>query len=77
MKSSAHRSPTWAQRVQALIQTGNQSAAVSQIKACAELQDVKQLERLLAGASAASSVVLQALADQLQELSHPRLHRSP
>jgi hypothetical protein len=53
-------------------------AAISQIRACSELTDVRQLERqLLVSPDAVSAAVAQAVNDQVQELSHPRLHRSP
>lgn len=76
MKSSTARTASWAQRVHSLVKSGNQSAAISQIRACAELGDVQQLGRLLAAVPGVGAVT-QAVADQLQELSHPRLHRSP
>lgn len=76
VKSFSARPASWAQRVHALIKSGNQTAAISQIRACAELADVKQLERMLFS-QVGPGAVMQAVADQLQELSHPRLHRSP
>ena len=76
VKSSAARPASWAQRVYGLVKSGNQTAAISQIRACAELSDVQQLDRMLLAQSGAGAV-MQAVADQLQELSHPRLHRSP
>ena len=69
----------WAVKVLALVRAGNTQAAVSQIKASASLKDVQQLQKALAVASLASSQpgVATAVNDQLSELSHPRLHRSP
>jgi hypothetical protein len=72
----------WASKVWVLVRGGNSAGAISQIKAAASLKDVQQLRKLMDAeiAKAKSSVAAplsQVVDDQINALSHPRLHRSP
>ena len=75
-KSAAHE---WATKVLLLVRAGQVAPAVSQIKASASLKDVQQLRKLFDAAQPPlrSPDVDVSINDQLHELSHPRLHRSP
>ncbi|RYY96316.1 MAG: hypothetical protein EOO24_21395 [Comamonadaceae bacterium] len=74
----ASRSP-WPDKVMALLRAGNPSAAIAQIKVAPTVRDLNQLAKALAAAGLAGrwKDVDAALADSLQALSAPRLHRSP
>ena len=69
----------WAAKVAALIAGGNTAAAISQIKVAPSVKDLRQLQTSLA--SAARTPVQRSLdlviAEQLDALAAPRLHRSP
>jgi len=69
----------WAPKVAALVQSGNRSAALAQIKVAPSVRDVQQLRDLLVKNKqmAAYRDIDQATADQIVALSAPRLHRSP
>ena len=73
------RQSIWATKVAALIQSGNQSAALLQIKVAPSVKDVQQLRGLLAKAKLLerNPVLEEATSDQIAALSAPRLHRSP
>jgi len=73
------RPSTWAPKVAALVQSGNRSAALAQIKVAPSVRDVQQLRDLLIKNKqmAAYRDIDQATADQIIALSAPRLHRSP
>jgi len=73
------RPSTWAPKVVALVQSGNRSAALAQIKVAPSVRDVQQLRDLLVKNKqmAAYRDIDQATADQIVALSAPRLHRSP
>lgn len=69
----------WALKVLALLGSGNESAAIAQIKVAPSVRDLKALQAVLttppwAGRWAAVEV---AIADNVDALSAPRLHRSP
>jgi hypothetical protein len=65
--------------VAALIQGGNVSGALAQIKAAPTVKDLQQLRTLLTTANllAKNRTIDEATADQIAALSAPRLHRAP
>jgi len=69
----------WATKVAALIQGGNASAAIAQIKVAPTVKDLQQLRALLIanGQLARHKSIDDATSDQIVALSAPRLHRSP
>ncbi|MFT6590966.1 MAG: hypothetical protein ACI9I0_002544 [Rhodoferax sp.] len=73
------RQSVWATKVAALIQGGNSSAALAQIKVAPTVKDLQQLRALLIGTKllARHPNVDDATRDQIVALSSPRLHRSP
>lgn len=73
------RQSIWASKVATLIQGGNTSAALAQIKVAPTVKDVQQLRAMLLanGTLARNKVVDDATSDQITALSSPRLHRSP
>ena len=73
------RQSLWASKVVALIQGGNASAALAQIKVAPTVKDVQALRALLSSANllAKHKAVDAASSDALAALSSPRLHRSP
>lgn len=73
------RQSAWATKVAALIQGGNSSAALAQIKVAPTVKDLRDLRTLLSDANLLSKHpnVDAATADQIVALSSPRLHRSP
>lgn len=73
------RPAPWAAKVVALLDSGNKTAALAQIKVAPSVRDVQALQVLLDRHLQWNKdrVVTQAVADQITALSHPRLHRSP
>lgn len=73
------RPNVWATKVAALIQGGNSSAALAQIKVAPTVKDVQALRVMLTSAKllAQHPNVNNATLDQIVALSSPRLHRSP
>ena len=73
------RSAPWATKVAALIQAGNKSAALAQIKVAPSVRDVQALRALVMKHAQLKTdkLLLEAVDDQIASLSHPRLHRSP
>jgi hypothetical protein len=69
----------WAAKVASIIQSGNTSAALAQIKVAPTVKDLQQLRALLIanGQLARNKPVNDATSDQIVALSSPRLHRSP
>lgn len=63
----------------ALLRAGNPAAAIAQIKVAPSVRELRALEKALAAAQLAGrwKDVDAAIADSLQALSAPRLHRSP
>ena len=61
------------------MRAGNPSAAIAQIKVAPSVRDLRALEKALAVAQLAGRWrdVDLAIAESLQALSAPRLHRSP
>ena len=86
MRPSSHpwnnvlaRPSPWPDKVIALLRAGNPAAAIAQIKVAPTVRDLKALEKALAAAQLAGKWrdVDVAVAESLQALSAPRLHRSP
>ena len=73
------RATPWADKVLALIKGGNTAAAIAQIKVAPSVKDLKALDTALAAARLAGRWrdVDAAVADNIDALSAPRLHRSP
>ena len=73
------RQSIWATKVAALIQGGNSSAALAQIKVAPTVKDLKDLRALLISAKllARHPNLDEATNDMIVALSSPRLHRSP
>lgn len=73
------RPSPWPDKVLALLRAGNPAAAVAQIKVAPSVRDLRALEKALAAAQLAGKWrdVDNAIAESIQALSAPRLHRSP
>lgn len=71
------RQSIWANKVAALVHSGNTAGALAQIKVAPTVKDVQQLRTLLAASKPLNKVLDEACADQIAALSAPRLHRSP
>ena len=73
------RPQVWATKVAALIQAGNSSAALAQIKVAPTVKDLQQLRVLLSQAKllAQHPNIDDATTDMIAALTAPRLHRSP
>ena len=69
----------WAPKVLAIIKSGNSSAAIAQIKVAPTVKDIKALRLLMAEASllARHPDIDRCTLDAIDNLSGPRLHRSP
>jgi len=63
----------------ALLRAGNPAAAIAQIKVAPSVRDLRALEKALAAAQWTGRWrdVDSAIAESVQALSAPRLHRSP
>lgn len=63
----------------ALLRAGNPAAAIAQIKVAPSVRELQALQKALAASPLAGKwrEVEAAIADSLQALSAPRLHRSP
>jgi len=63
----------------ALLRAGNPAAAIAQIKVAPGVRELRGLEAAIAAAGLAGRWrdVDQAIAESVQALSAPRLHRSP
>ena len=73
------KSSAWSSKVLALIKVGNNAAALLQIKVAPSVKDLRQLQKtmLMAGLLTQQPQVAETIADQIDALSAPRLHRSP
>lgn len=71
------RQSPWATKVAGLIQGGNVSAALAQIKVAPSVKDLQQLRKLLGPGLQRHPTVDDATSDMIVALSSPRLHRSP
>lgn len=69
----------WAGKMMAVLNTGNTSAAIAQIKVAPTVKDLKALQTsmLLSKMTGRYPTVDAAIADNLALLAAPRLHRSP
>jgi len=69
----------WPAKVLALIQGGNQSAAIAQIKVAPSVADVARLQTLLAKLppTPALAQLIKVVEEERALLAAPRLHRSP
>lgn len=73
-----NRQSPWATKVSALIQGGNTSAALAQIKVAPSVKDLQQLRKLLGAAGLQRHPNVDDVTDDMiAALSAPRLHRSP
>ena len=73
------RPSPWPDKVMALLRAGNPAAAIAQIKLAPSVRELRALEKALAAAqwNGRWRDVDIAIAESLQALSAPRLHRSP
>lgn len=73
------RTNEWATKVLGLIKGGNTPAALAQIKVAPSVKDLRQLQTALSAADLATRhpLVAETIADHIDALSSPRLHRSP
>lgn len=73
------RPAIWATKVAALIQGGNTTAALAQIKVAPSVKDVEQLRALLESSSLLKRhpVIDATTQDQIAALKGSRLHRAP
>lgn len=78
-KTHLARPSPWPDKVLALLRAGNPAAAIAQIKVAPGVRELRALEKALAAAQMAGRWrdVDLAIAESLQALSAPRLHRSP
>lgn len=79
MATMNRQSSPWATKVAGLIQGGNASAALAQIKVAPTVKDLQQLRKLLGtgGLLQRHPTIDEATSDMIAALSAPRLHRSP
>jgi hypothetical protein len=77
--NASMRKNDWAQRVMALLQGGNASAALAQIKVAPDPKDLAALRKTMAAAGLVGRwpLVDAAIEDNYALLSAPRLHRAP
>ncbi len=73
------RANDWAQKVLAIARGGNTAAAIAQIKVAPTVKDLKTLQKDVVAAKLLGRWpdLDTAIADNLDALSAPRLHRSP
>ena len=78
-RANVTRPTPWPDKVVALLRAGNPAAAVAQIKVAPSVRDLRALEKAMGAAQLAGKWrdVDAAIADSVQALSAPRLHRSP
>ena len=79
MVTMNRQSSPWATKVASLIQGGNASAALAQIKVAPTVKDLQQLRKLLGTGNLLQRhpAIDEATSDMIAALSAPRLHRSP
>ena len=75
----ARNSSVWADKVLALVRAGNTGAAVAQIKVAPSVKDLRALQAafIVHRFQGRWPTVDAAIADNLDLLSAPRLHRAP
>lgn len=73
------RTSEWAGKVLALAKAGNTAAAIAQVKVAPTVKDLRSLQAALAVAQLAgrSRDLDEAIRDNIDALSAPRLHRAP
>ncbi|RYZ12857.1 MAG: hypothetical protein EOO24_02005 [Comamonadaceae bacterium] len=73
------RANDWASKVMALVNGGNATAAIAQIKVAPSVKDLKALQTImtLSRMTGKHRNVDAAISENLDLLSAPRLHRSP
>lgn len=73
------RSSDWPVKIIALLRAGNPEAAIAQIRVAPSARELRALEKAMAAAQLAGRWpnVDAAVAESIQALSAPRLHRSP
>lgn len=73
------RANEWAPKVLALLRGGNVDAALAQIKVAPTVKDLRQLVRAIEAGNFTGRWpnADTTIADQIDALSAPRLHRSP
>ena len=73
------RANDWASKVMALINAGNTTAAIAQIKVAPSVKDLKALQTIVTMSRMAGKYrnVDAAISENLELLAAPRLHRSP
>jgi hypothetical protein len=73
------RPSPWPDKVIALLRANNAPGAIAQIKVAPSVRDLRALEKALVAANLVGKWrdVDVAIAESLQALSAPRLHRSP
>jgi hypothetical protein len=73
------RPSPWPDKVLALLRAGNPTAAVAQIKVAPGVRELRALEKAVVAAKLAGKWrdVDNAIAQSIELLSAPRLHRSP
>ena len=73
------RANDWSSKVMALINGGNASAAIAQIKVAPSVKDLKTLQTVMTLSRMAGKYrnVDAAIIENLHLLGAPRLHRSP
>ncbi len=78
-KKPVSHSSAWPGKIMALLRAGNPAAAIAQIRVAPSVRDLRALEKQLAAAQLAGKWrdVDAAIAESLQALSAPRLHRAP
>ena len=73
------RPTPWPDKVIALLRSRNPAAAIAQIKVAPSVRDLRALEKALAATKLTGrwKDVDVAIAESIEALSAPRLHRSP
>lgn len=73
------RTTEWATKVLALIKGGNRAAAIAQIKVAPSVKDLRTLQAVVTENRLAGRWLDldTAIADSIDALSAPRLHRAP
>ncbi|MDM0012516.1 hypothetical protein QTH87_08730 [Variovorax sp. J22P168] len=73
------RTNEWVDKMVALLRTGNSTAAIAQIKVAPGAKELRLLQAALASAKLTGRWrdVDVAIADNIDALAAPRLHRSP
>jgi hypothetical protein len=73
------RPAAWPDKVIALLRAGNPGAAIAQVKVAPSARDLQVLQKVLVTHKLAGRWpdVERSIADSIEALSSPRLHRSP